>query len=72
MKGGWSEGTYRKGEDEEERRRRACKMKEKGINEMRGRGIWVYDKGGGEERDNGAKEFWGNAGLKSLATRPGP
>ena len=33
---------HRREEEEEERRRKACEVKEKGINEMRSKGIWIF------------------------------
>ena len=58
---------HRREEEEEERRRRACKVKEKGINEMRSKGIWVFmTKEEARRETTEQKEFWGDAGLQGL------
>ena len=58
---------HRRGEEEEERGRRACEVKEKGINEMRSEGIWIFmTKEEARRETPEQKEFWGDAGLHGL------
>ena len=58
---------HRREEEEQERGRKACEVKEKGINKMRSEGIWIFmTKEEARRETPEQKEFWGDAGLHGL------